>query len=234
MNKHIKKGIGLFLVLTLIMSSSFSAFAAAETTVEEEYGDLSIVQLDKTSYLMSDGESEAVMNIEAVESGERVSVVQQGKEEYFLIDRENGQIYSSYTGQYTPIAEIIEENEVMKVQDAPSNNARGTGDIVETYTTKVSYRSIAKLIGDSYDAYSLASTIATIILAATGLAIPTLASLVVSAIKSIGVSTIVNKVKNNASGGIKFTIYKCEITKHQGGRIVKGYGYKIGSASLYS
>ena len=80
----------------------------------------------------------------------------------------------------------------------------------------------------------MASTIATIILAATGLAIPTLASLVVSAIKSIGVSTIVNKVKNNASGGIKFTIYKCEITKHQGGRIVKGYGYKIGSASLYS
>ena len=44
---------------------------------------------------------------------------------------------------------------------------------------------------------------------------------------------ILNGIKNNSSGGIIVTIYLCEITKHQGGREVTGYGYQFGGITTY-
>ena len=72
-----------------------------------------------------------------------------------------------------------------------------------------------------------------IFLAYHGVAIASIVTLIYSALKSDLYSKIINGIANNLSGGVKITIYKCEITKHQGSRIVKGVGYKIGSIGLY-
>ena len=79
----------------------------------------------------------------------------------------------------------------------------------------------------------MAYTIVAIIGVFQGVTITTIAVLIYGALKGELLNKIVAGIKNNSSGGIKITIHLVEISKHQGGRIVKGYAYKIGQITTY-
>ena len=137
-----------------------------------------------------------------------------------LIDQKRKTIYSSYTGETVNVGDTLDDNETAVIKPA------GVTKIIDEYEHKISYKTLASLVGKGATAYD-------IFLAYHGVAIASIVTLIYSALKSDLYSKIINGIANNLSGGVKITIYKCEITKHQGSRIVKGVGYKIGSIGLY-
>lgn len=144
-----------------------------------------------------------------------------------VIDQKRKTIYSSYTGETVNVGDTLDDNETAVIKPA------GVTKIIDEYEHKISYKTLASLVGKGATAYDIAYAMAGIFLAYHGVAIASIVTLIYSALKSDLYSKIINGIANNLSGGVKITIYKCEITKHQGSRIVKGVGYKIGSIGLY-
>lgn len=143
---------------------------------------------------------------------------------YFIINPVNHTLYSSFTGK------------TLKLE----NNGGGSsitpfavGDIKESYSMKISYKSIADAIGTTTDTYDLAFAIAGIFAATQGIAVTTITALVYGALKGALLTTILNGVKTRASGGVKLTINLVEIQRHQGGNTVTAYSYKLGGLTTY-
>ena len=105
---------------------------------------------------------------------------------------------------------------------------------MDTFTYDISYSQLAGLLGDAWTIYGLATAIATIVTAA-GLPVTVafLTALIYEELKGQLVSNIISCIENGVPGGIRLTINCVEIQKHQGGRVVKGYSYKIAGISQY-
>ena len=67
-----KKLLCIVLALGLILGMSTSVFAETTASMEEE--ELSIMKLNSDSYLLSDGEQTAVMQIEETDSFAKVTI----------------------------------------------------------------------------------------------------------------------------------------------------------------
>ena len=132
---------------------------------------------------------------------------------------------------------MLQQNEVKTTSNSVGNGntvlPMSVKRIVETTEYKVSYAQIAEVIGDVYDTYDLAFTIVAIIGVFQGIALTTITAALYGALKGAILTTILDGIKNNKPGGVKLQIHFCEITKHQGGRIVTGYGYKLGDVGVY-
>ena len=205
------------------------SFAVVGGSVEVDGQIIDITPLTDTSCMLSDGNSRALLSVEETEEGANVVLTQNGENKTFIINQENGTIYSPYTNK---IVIVDKDNNSESAESTITPYA--TGKTLKTYTYKFSYKKIAEITGKTTDIYGVASALVTLFLAASGLGtIPTLLSLILGGLKDLQISMILENVKKNAPGGIKLTIRKVEITKHQGGRIVKGVGYKLGSISTY-
>lgn len=146
---------------------------------------------------------------------------------YFIIDPVNHTLYSSFTGK------TIDFSEASEGVTGSNISPRAVGDVKETYTMKISYKSIANAIGTVTDSYDIAFTIAGIFAATQGIAITTVTLLVYGALKGQLLTTVLNGIKSKAVGGVKLTIKLVEIQRHQGGNIVKAYTYNLGGLSTY-
>lgn len=229
MKQILRKGVSVILIFVLVIGMAVPSFAVVGGSVEVGGQTIAITPLTDTSCMLSDGSSTAILSIEETEVGANVVLTQNGENTTFVIDQANSTIYSPYTNK------IVKVNNDDDREDAKTTiTPHGTGKILKTYTYKFSYKQIAEITGKTTDIYGVASALVTLFLAASGLgAIPTLLTLILGGLRDLQITMILENVKKNASGGIKLTINKVEITKHQGGRIVKGVGYKLGGISTY-
>lgn len=229
MKKMIRKGTSLLLVLALLVTTSMSIFATTGESVELDGQTIEITPLTDSSCMLSDGNDMAILSVEKTDKGANVVLTENGKKNTFIIDQEKGTIYSPFTKQTVKV-DRVSDNEDSGSTIIP----HATGKTLKTYSYKFSYKKIAEITGTTTDAYGIASALVTLFLAASGLGpIPTLLLLILGGLRDLQISMIIENVKNNAPGGIKVTIRQVEITKHQGGRVVKGVGYKLDDISTY-
>lgn len=213
-----KKLMSILLSLTMIFGMGTSVFAGTTNT---ENGKLAITQLSNTRYLITDGEGSAVMSVEENEDFLKVYVTENEENNYLLVNKEAGTIYSTYTGKTVGVDEITAESGI------------STMSIVEQTTHNISYKTLAGLVSSTSSDISIASTIITCIAAAQHVMIATAAGVVVALISG-SLTIIVDGIKNaSPNHGIKVVVNTEEIKKHQGGRWVTGYRYTIGSISTY-
>lgn len=186
-----------------------------------------MVALTENKVMINDGKEMVFVETEQIGDDIKLKKIGSNNDGYFLIDRNAGTMYSSYTGKTLQISDLTEKDEQGTI------SPMGVTDIVATYTEKVSYKTLADLVGKTMTAYDIAYALAGIYLAAHGIAIAPIITILYNVVKGQLYSQIVAGIGGSLPGGIKVTIYKCEITKHQGGRTVKGYGYQMGSFGLY-
>lgn len=216
-----KKLLCIVLALGLILGMSTSVFAETTASMEEE---LSIMKLNSDSYLLSDGEQTAVMQIEETDSFAKVTINENETENYFYVDKKEETMYSSYT------------KKTIKFSDSDSDSAispMAAGNVVSSKTYKISYKKLANVVSDTSDKFSVASAIITLIAIQAGVSISTGATALI-AIISISFSTIIKGIKGaSSSHGIKVVVNKVKIKRHQGGNFVTAYRYVIASVGTY-
>ncbi len=233
MKKQMRILTCMVISMLLILNAAAMAFASSGTMVETELGTISILPISEESFLMSDGQSSAIVNVQETEDVIYFSLTEGNKVKYLIYNKDSGQMYSSYTGKIIQLEEGKIKISAMNNIGNSTVSPMGVKGIVETTEYKVSYAQIADAIGDSYSTYDLAFTIVAIIGVFQGVALTTITAAVYGALKGSVLTTVLDGVKNRKSGGVKLQIHLCEITKHQGGRVVTGYGYKLGDIGPY-
>lgn len=234
-----KKIWKIFTVLTVIsalfITCTVSVFAQTGISVETSNGNISVMALNNNSVYMSDGDTFAVMRVNETKQEIKYEIVKGEEIDFLIYDKNTNKMTSSITGQSISMDDILVTDDTSSSKETSGTIIpMAVGDVVESHTFKISYAQIAALVGDSYSKYDLAYTIVAIMWVFQGVAITTIVSLIYGALKGELLNRIVDGVKNNAPGGIKITIDKVEIRKHQGGKMVKGYGYKVGTLTTYS
>lgn len=233
MKKQIRVLLCMVITVLLISSTSISAFASSEVVIETKEGLMTFMPVSEDCLFMSDGKTCAIISVQ--ETREKIDFIltKNGERHYIIYEKATGKMYSLYTKNYA----MLQQNAVKTASDsAGSSNIvlpMSVKRIVETTEYKVSYAQIAEVIGDVYDTYDLAFTIVAIIGVFQGVALTTITAALYGALKGAILTTILDGIKNNKPGGVKLQIHLCEITKHQGGRIVTGYGYKLGDVGVY-
>ena len=227
----------LVIICTLFITSTVNVFASTGISVETPDGDISVIMLNNNSIYMGNGDTHAIMKVNETDSEIKYELIEGAEKKYLVYNKATNEMTSSITGQSISMDDILISDGICneKEDDVTSSIIVPTAGnkIVKTYTYKVSYAKIASLVGDNYNTYDLAYTIVAIIGVFQGVTITTIAVLIYGALKGELLNKIVAGIKNNSSGGIKITIHLVEISKHQGGRIVKGYAYKIGQITTY-
>lgn len=95
-----------------------------------------------------------------------------------LIDQKRKTIYSSYTGETVNVGDTLDDNETAVIKPA------GVTKIIDEYEHKISYKTLASLVGKGATAYDIAYAMAGIFLAYHGVAIASIVTLIYSALKS--------------------------------------------------
>ncbi len=216
------------MVLCIIMVASMSSLAFAGTDVAAFGTTFQITTLADDIIIIADGNNTGLMQMEYVNEKMRITVTElEGNvaEGYFVYDKVNGTMYSSYTNQTFYLTDIISEN-------GPVN--RAAGDVVSRTTYRVSYNTLANAVTPTSGQISIASAIITIIAALQGVTIATTATIFVGLLSTQLWDNIRDGLVNRStSHGISVVVAKVEIQKHQGGRIVLGYKYEIESVGTY-
>lgn len=236
MKKQFRLLFCLSIILVMVMSSNISAFAGTGRVIETTSGSVSVVPLSNNSILMSDGETTAIMSIKETKDEIRYMLTEGSKTNYYIYNKNTKQMYSSYTGNTILMDDALSESNLpTPIMNIGEGGVRtmAVERIVDTIEHRISYSKIASMLGDSYSTYDLAVTIVAIVGTLQGVALTTITAAVFGALKGALLTEILNGIKNNSSGGIIVTIYLCEITKHQGGREVTGYGYQFGGITTY-
>jgi len=226
-----RKLICALVVFTMVFGTSTISFAG---TIQND--DLTVTPISEDSFILSDGEDTATVNVSENASEMRVEIDSvsgdASDDGYFLVDKETDMIYSSFTGQYLGIDEITVKNN-SQISDSGSISVTAVGDVVWSKDYKVSYAALSKVVDASSSGLTIATAIITVAAALSGVTIATSAT-VVLALLPVGLETIKAGIKNKSSShGLKVTVQKVEIQKSQGGKKVKGYSYKIKSVGTY-
>lgn len=233
MKKHIRVLLCMMITVLLISSTSISAFASSEAVIETKEGLMTFMPVSEDCLFMSDGKTCAIISVQETREKIDFTLTKNGEKRYIIYEKATGKMYSSYTKNYV----MLQQNEVKTTSNSVGNGntvlPMSVKRIVETTEYKVSYAQIAEVIGDVYDTYDLAFTIVAIIGVFQGIALTMITAALYGALKGAILTTILDGIKNNKPGGVKLQIHFCEITKHQGGRIVTGYGYKLGDVGVY-
>lgn len=224
-----RKIITKLLVLIFVFSSTTVSFAGTNATDE-----FSITQLGSNKILLAENDETSIISIVEEEKMLKVQIFDASTEleekGYFIVDKENGNMYSSFTGNNVNIKNVILENNFLR-SNGVSTWAR---TVQTTLLVKVSYAKLYSLCGDGATLSTVAGAILVMIsYAGVGGAAITAAG-IATALASIGLSKIQTGIKSKATNkGIALYLLKQEITKHQGGRIVTGYRYTL-DASEYT
>ena len=226
-----KKIIGILLALAMVFSTSVISFAG---TIQTE--NLNITPLTDTTYMLSDGKDTAIMKFSETSQNLKVEITNASGVDsdngYFLIDKTTGNIYSSFTGESINTSDIITKGG-MQIDNSEDISTTAVGDVVWSKTYKVSYAKLAKLCNSASSNLTIASAIITCVAAVAGVTISTTAIMLIS-VTTIGFEVIKAGIKSKSSShGISAKVQKVEIQKHQGGRLVTGYSYKIKSVGAY-
>jgi len=226
-----RKLICVLTIFSMLFGTSTISFAG---TIQND--DLTVTPISDDSFILSDGEDAATVNVSENSSEMRVEIDSLSEDAtddgYFLVDKETGMIYSSFTGEAINVDDIIVD-ETSQLSNSGNISIAAVGDVVWTKTYKVSYAKLAKLCSATSSNISIASAIITCVAAASGVTIATSAA-VVLAVMTVGLDTIKAGLKKKSSShGISAKVQKVEIQKSQGGKKVKGYSYKIKSVGTY-
>lgn len=222
-----RKIISFLLILTMIFFATSISFAG---TVNEN--DISVTMLTKTKLLICSGEDESVVSI--INSNQNVKVeiknVEEGNvlEGFFLVNKENGEIYSSYTGKTVNIEDCFSSYDSM---ETGINLAAVTAN--EEIKLQISYAKLYDLCGDGITIAAVAGAILSMLSVAYPGAGFILADIILS-LSSIGLDKIREGIKTRSTEhGLQVRIYKEKTQKHQGGRIVTGYRYTFSGVERY-
>lgn len=184
------------------------------------------VALSNDSFLVtSDGEM-AVISLNETEHSFTTNVdsIGDANDGYFIIDKEAETIYSSYTD-----ATFTKDEFMSLADDIPANYSNRSSNTVVKY---ISYKQLASIIGFSGTASSIAGGILTI-LGYMGLVAANPISGVVSLVGMIVAIVSTQLPSNSANHGIKVTLYKTKVTKHQPGGATTIDVYRISGLSTY-
>jgi hypothetical protein len=221
-----KKIISILLGISMVLSAN--SIAMANVDVEIEGKNLEITKLSDEMLILTGEEGSAFMN--ARENDEEIIVsveCLQGSVEdgFFIYNKNDETIYSSYTEKTFYISDIASGNEI-----APN----AAGDVVSRKTHYISYAKLADAITPSSSDISIASAIITLIAVAQGVTISTTATVILALMSTSAWDAVRNGITNRSSNhGIKVVVATVEIQKHQGGKFVTGYKYEIESVSTY-
>ena len=220
-----RKLLSLILVIILIFNMGTTVFAYSNLSSDSDF---SVSKLSENSFLMSKGDNTGILTIKETTKGTTLTVKNNasGEDEgYFYINKIEGTIYSSYTGNTICISEINSDNEIMPL---------AVGDVVSRTTHKISYAALSDMVTPTSTDISIASAMITIVAAIQGVTIVTVAAIVVALLSTPLWDVIrAGLLSKDTKHGIQVVVAKVEIQKHQGGGIVKGYKYEIESVSTY-
>ncbi len=227
-----RKLVVAVMVMCMVVGGSTVSFAG----VSHEDG-LTIKQLSDEKFVLSDGGESAAVDVSETSTKLKVELTSLSGNDadngYFLFNKETGVIYSSFTGESILAEDVIVEDETTLAKQDGISQAAAAKKVAWSKTYKVSYAKLAKLCGSASSNRSIATAIIICIATASGVTISTTA-VVVSALISGQLAVIQAGLKTKSpKHGIRATVNKVEIRKHQGGRVVKGYSYTISKVGTY-
>lgn len=212
-----KKIIGLCLILTTVFGMTTMAYADTSSTS----GDLDITQMTENVFLMSNGDSSAVMHIADANNQLIITVEEENSSNYFVYDKSAGTIYSSITGSTVALSNLVNTDV----------NTRAVGDIIETGGWEISYAGLLSLVTPTSSDYQIASAIMTILTAAQGITVGFGAIAIVTLLGLVDWDAVRAGIQSGLSTrGIIIMWALVEIEKHQGGKWVTGYQYQLEDA----
>ncbi len=221
-----KKIMSILLGLSIILS--FDSVAFAETEIGMEEGSLYITELSDETFTMTDDEGTAVMKIRESTKETIVSVEKlQGnvEEGFFIYDRDKKTIYSSYTGKTFSVFDIAANDNI---------SPQAVGDVVARRTHYISHEKLADAVTPTSSDISIASALITIVAATQGVTIATGAAVIIALMSTSAWDAVRDGIADRSPNhGIKVVVATVEVQKHQGGKFVTGYRYKVESISRY-
>lgn len=220
-----KKLISVVLVLIMVFSMGTAAFADSGVNYNKN-NNFRITRMSDNLFYMSDGKEKGFMKIKETKTSATITVeVNNQVEGYFLLNRVNGTVYSSYTGNTISVSEIRSNEEITPF---------AVGDVVSRTTSYISYAKLAESVKAGNSIFSKAAAIISIVAILQGVVIAS-ATLAVASLISAYMSDIIDSglVNKSTSHGVKAVVARVEIQKHQGGGMAKGYKYDIEAISTY-
>ena len=221
-----KRIMSVLLGLSIVLSMNSVAFA--ETEIELEGKTLEVIRLSDEMFVMTDDDETAVMKVQESAKEMIVSVENlQGsvEEGYFIYNKDEETIYSSYTNKTFSVSDIASDNEI---------TPQAVGDVVARKTHYISYAKLADAVTPTSSDISIASAIITIVAVAQGVTIATAAVVIVALLSTPAWDTVRAGITNRSPNhGVKVVTATVEIQKHQGGKFVTGYKNEIESVDTY-
>lgn len=215
------------------MTCITTPFVSAATT---EPSDIQIVSVESTDdmqeIVLSEDGTETKITLLENDSDIKTTIedTETGDKEVFLLDKENGTLYSSITGETIDVSEEItaakDFNDVSSgIRKAKRKDASGS--------IKISYAKMSKALGKAASASNIAALILSIFSAGMSYPVLTTVALLVSNFSNI-LSIICSKYsKGSPDHGVKVSYKRITIKKHQAGHVFETYKYKITNLGTY-
>lgn len=221
MNVISRKSISILLIVCLSILSLITpslAFAGVN------YGGLNITYVSDNEVMVSDGEHISTIAYNDSGNNIRIDVKNSNNSGYFLINKSENTLYSSYTGKTICKSDLPNVN----ISDRNIDYKSASSSIVKY----ISYHQLSDYINKVADATSIAGAILAV-LAFLGFSVANPIGGIVAIISAILV--IIQKGLNGGSSnhGIKVTIMESIIIKHHAGGPSKVHVYSVEDIGTY-
>jgi len=249
--------LSVFIVVVMIISTSFTAFATGESVPSKQVDNTKIInenvrvtQISSTSLEIEENEETFFISTETVNDEITKTVIENkdtGETEYFIVNTQNETIYSSITGEtlqrsdfeeveYAKDSSTLEENLLSVGADNQITEVSSTKEVPSTtylYTTyhKCSYAKLHSMIGTVGTYATIAGAILSL-LALFGVPVVTTIATVIGFLG--GISAVYYLAMNTSSShGFKAKVkhYRCRVC--HGGYFYTVYQNKISNIFRY-